>query len=106
MELIDFNSKLKLKVQNIWSTNIILFHPERRKIYDIFKLNVIQQTTFLNQIVVSIGVIIYFLEKIYKKNELNKKGKWIGDNFKIIKVDKNGISTVVVLEDATIFLKE
>ena len=41
VELIDFNSKLKLKTQNIGSTNINLFHPESRKIYDIFKLNIL-----------------------------------------------------------------
>ena len=27
VEMIDFNSKLKLKTQNIGSTNIILLHP-------------------------------------------------------------------------------
>ena len=27
LELIDFNSKLKLKTQNIGAINIILFHP-------------------------------------------------------------------------------
>ena len=37
---------------------------------------------------------------------LVKKGEWINDNSKIIKVDKNGISTFVVIEDYTIFLKE
>ena len=41
-----------------------------------FKLNIVQQTTFLNKKVALIGGIIYFLEKIYKKNELKKKGEW------------------------------
>ena len=31
-QLIEFNSKLKLKAQNIEDINIILFHSETRKI--------------------------------------------------------------------------
>jgi Flp pilus assembly secretin CpaC len=46
LELIDFNSKLKLKAQNIGSTNIILFHPKSRKIYDIIKLNLYNKQHF------------------------------------------------------------
>ena len=63
VELIDFNSKLKLKAQNIGYSNIILFHPENRKIYDVFKLNVVQQTTLLNKIVISVGGNINFFGK-------------------------------------------
>ena len=107
VELIDFNSKLKLKAQNIGDTNIILFHPENRKIYDVFKLNVVQQTTLLNKIVISIGGNINFFGKdIPKKNELSKKGEWMSDNPKILKVDKNGFATAINEGDATVFLKE
>jgi hypothetical protein len=69
VELIDFNSKLKLKAQNIGDTNIILFHPENRKIYDVFKLNVVQQTTLLNKIVISIGGNINFFGKDIPKKK-------------------------------------
>ena len=31
VELVDFNSKIKLKAQNIGNSNIILFHPDNRK---------------------------------------------------------------------------
>ena len=107
VELIDFNSKLKLKAQNIGDTNIILFHPENRKIYDVFKLNVVQQTTLLNKIVISLGGNINFFGKdTSKKNELSKKGEWMSDNPKIIKVDKNGYATAINEGDATVFLKE
>ena len=58
---------MKLKTQNIGSTNIILFHPESRKIYDVFKLNVVQQTTLLNKIVVSIVGTITFRKRFNKK---------------------------------------
>ena len=86
VELIDFNSKLKLKAQNIGYSNIILFHPDSRKIYDVFKLNVVQQTTLLNKIVISVGGSINFFGKdLSKKNELTKKGEWISDNPKIDK---------------------
>ncbi len=67
---------MKLKTQNIGSTNIILFHPESRKIYDVFKLNVVQQTTLLIKIVVSIwGTNNFFRKDLIKKKELNKKGE-------------------------------
>ena len=107
VELIDFNSKLKLKAQNIGYSNIILFHPENRKIYDVFKLNVVQQTTLLNKIVISVGGNINFFGKdLQKKNELSKKGEWISDNSKILKVDKNGYGTAINEGEATVFLKE
>ena len=107
VELIDFNSKLKLKAQNIGDSNIILFHPDSRKIYDVFKLNVVQQTTLLNKIVISLGGNINFFGKdLSKKNELTKKGEWISDNPKILKVDKNGYGTAINEGEATVFLKE
>ena len=107
VELIDFNSKLKLKAQNIGYSNIILFHPDSRKIYDVFKLNVVQQTTLLNKIVISVGGSINFFGKdLSKKNELTKKGEWISDNPKILKVDKNGYGTAINEGEATVFLKE
>ena len=107
VELIDFNSKLKIKAQNIGDTNIIIFDPDRRKIYDAFKLNVVQQTTLLNKIVISIGGNINFFGKdLTKKNELTKKGEWISDNPKVLKIDKNGYGTAINEGEATVFLKE
>ena len=106
-ELIEFNSKLRLKAQNIGDTNIILFHPETRKIYDVFKLNVVQQTALLNKIIISIGGTINFLGKdVNKKNELMKNGEWISDNQKVMKVDKYGIGTAISEGEANIILKE
>ena len=106
-ELIDFNSKLKLKAQNVGDSNIILFHPDNRKIYDVFKLNVVQQTTLLNKIIISVGGTINFFGKdLTKKKELSKKGEWISDNSKILKVDKNGLGTAINEGEATVFLKE
>ena len=107
VELIDFNSKIKLKAQNIGNSNIILFHPDNRKIYDVFRLNVVQQTTLLNKIVVSVGGNINFFGKdLTKKNELTKKGEWISDNPKILKIDKNGYGTAINEGEATVYLKE
>ena len=72
-ELIEFNSKLRIKAQNIGDTNIILVHPESRKIYDVFKLNVVQQTTLLNKIIISVGGTINFLGKdLNKKKRINE----------------------------------
>lgn len=68
VELIDFNSRLRIKAQNMGDTNVIIFHPESRKIYDVFKLNVVQQTSLLNKIVISVGGTINFFGK-----DLNKK---------------------------------
>ena len=107
VELIEFNSKLRLRAQNIGYTNIILFHPESRKIYDVFRLNVVQQTTLLNKILISIGGTIDFFGKdINKKKELMKNGEWISDNSKVMKIDKNGFGTAISEGDATIILKE
>ena len=107
VELIDFNSKIKLKAQNIGNSNIILFHPDNRKIYDVFRLNVVQQTTLLNKIVISVGGNINFFGKdLTKKNELTKKGEWISDNPKILKIDKNGYGTAINEGEATVYLKE
>ena len=107
VELLDFNSKLRLKAQNIGDTNIVLFHPETRKIYDVFKLNVVQQTTLLNKIVIPIGGTINFFGKdINKKNELMRNGEWISDNSKVMKVDKSGFGTAINEGEATIILKE
>ena len=107
VELVDFNSKIKLKAQNIGNSNIILFHPDNRKIYDVFRLSVVQQTTLLNKIVISVGGNINFFGKdLNKKNELSKKGDWISDNPKILKIDKNGYGTAINEGEATVYLKE
>jgi hypothetical protein len=107
VELIDFNSKLRLKAQNMGDTNIILFHPETRKIYDVFKLNVVQQTTLLNKIVISLGGTINFFGKDpNKKKELMNNGEWISDNPKVMKIDKSGLGTAMNEGEATIILKE
>ena len=86
---------------------LILFDsiPKAEK-YIIFKLNVVQQTTFLTKIVVSIGgTINIFRKDLTKKNELSKKVEWINDNSKIIKVEKM-ILLQLLVGDTTIFLKE
>ena len=107
VELLDFNSKMRLKAQNIGDTNIILFHPETRKIYDVFKLNVVQQTTLLNKIVISLGGTINFFGKdLNKKNELMNNGEWMSDNPKVMKIDKSGLGTAMSEGEATIILKE
>ena len=107
VELIEFNSKIRIKAQNIGDTNIILFHPDSRKIYDVFKLNVVQQTTLLNKIIISIGGTINFFGKdINKKKELMNNAEWISDNSKIMKIDKNGLGTAINEGEATIVLKE
>ena len=107
VELIEFNSKLRLRAQNVGETNIILFHPESRKIYDVFKLNVVKQTTLLNKIIISVGGTIDFFGKdINKKRELMRNGEWISDNTKVMKIDKNGLGTALEEGDATIILKE
>ena len=107
VELIEFNSKLRIRAQNVGDTNIILFHPETRKIYDVFKLNVVQQTTLLNKIVISLGGNINFYGKdLERKKELMKNGEWISDNNKIMKIDKYGFGTALSEGEATIILKE
>ena len=107
VELIDFNSKIKLKAQNIGNSNIILFHPDNIKIYDMFRLNVVQQTTLLNKIVISVGGNINFFGKdINKKNELTKRGDRMSDNPKIFKIDKNGYGTAINEGEATVYLKK
>ena len=107
VELIEFNSKLRLRAQNIGYTNIILFHPETRKIYDVFRLNVVQQTTLLNKILISVGGTIDFFGKDpIKKKELMRNGEWISDNSKVMKIDKNGFGTAISEGEATIILKE
>ena len=107
VELIDFNSRLRIKAQNMGDTNVIIFHPESRKIYDVFKLNVVQQTSLLNKIVISVGGTINFFGKdLNKKKELMKNGEWISDNNKIMKIDKNGFGTALNEGEATIILKE
>ena len=82
-------------------------HPDNRKIYDVFRLSVVQQTTLLNKIVISVGGNINFFGKdLNKKNELSKKGDWISDNPKILKIDKNGYGTAINEGEATVYLKE
>ena len=71
-QLIEFNSKLKLKAQNIEDINIILLHSETRK-YDLFKLNAVQQTGLLNKIIISLEDQLISQEKTQKKNETDEK---------------------------------
>ena len=59
-ELIESNSQIRIKAHNIGSTNIILFHPKTRKIYDVFKINVNKDVTFLQKIVLNLGGTINF----------------------------------------------
>ena len=106
-ELSDFNSKLRIKAQDIGETNVILFEPISRKIYDVFKINVVQQTTLLNKIVIPVGGNINFFGKDpNKKKEISKNAEWISDNNKVMKVDpKTGMGVALSEGEATIALK-
>ena len=107
VELSDFNSKLRIKAQSIGETNVILLEPISRKIYDVFKINVVQQTTLLNKIVIPVGGNINFFGKNpNKKKEISKNAEWVSDNSKVMKVDsKTGIGIALSEGEATIALK-
>ena len=70
--LSDFNFKLRIKAQNIRQTNIILFEPVSRKIYDVFRINVVQKITLLNKIVIPVGENINF-----SRRDSNKRNKLV-----------------------------
>ena len=105
-ELIESNSQIRIKANNIGSTNIILFHPKTRKIYDVFKINVNKDITFLQKIILNVGGTINFLEKDKeKKQQISKDAEWISENPEVVEINpttgfakglNEGISTIIL----------
>ena len=106
-ELIESNSQIRIKAHNIGSTNIILFHPKTRKIYDVFKINVNKDVTFLQKIVLNLGGTINFLGKDKeRKAMLSKDAEWVSENPSVISIDPyKGEATALSEGTSTIYLR-
>ena len=106
VELTEDSSSIVLHANRIGTSNVILFNPITRKIYDVFKVNISSAATKLDKIYLNLGGTINFLEKQQeKKNQLTKNGKWYSDNQAVVKIDNNGKAIGVSEGSATISLK-
>ena len=105
-ELTKDNSAIILHGNKIGTSNVILFNPITRKIYDVFKINILSSTTKLDKIYLNLGGTIDFLEKQKeKKKKLTKRAKWYSDNNLIVKIDNYGHAEGINEGNAIISLK-
>jgi hypothetical protein len=75
-ELTEDNSAIILHANKIGTSNVILFNPITRRIYDVFKINILSSATKLDKIYLNLGGTIDFLEKQKeKKKKLKKREK-------------------------------
>ena len=103
-ELTEDNSAIVLHGNKIGSSNVILFNPITRKIYDVFKINILSSATKLDKIYLNLGGTIDFLDKQEEKKK-KLKGKWYSDNNLVVKVDNYGHAEGLNEGNAIISLK-
>ena len=105
-ELSEFGSRIKIKALTKGSTNVILFAPESRKIYDVFRINVGESETLLDKIYLNVGGSVeLFGKNIEKKKKIFKNAELITDDNEIISIDKYGIFTGKKEGNANVYLK-
>ena len=106
-ELTEFNSQIKIRAYIKGDTNIILFHPETKKIYDVFKISVFNTVLLPERIVLNIGGQVDFLGKdIARKQMLTHDAEWSSDDPNIVKIDPiDGIATGLNEGKTTVHLK-
>lgn len=87
-EIIQLNSILKIKSFQKGETNIILYSPIDRRIYDVFKVNVYESLSLPAQMNLNVGGRIKFLHKDENRRlYLLQDSEWISDDNTIIKID-------------------
>ena len=87
-ELTDQNSVLSISAQNKGETNIILYCPKSKKIYDIIKVSVFTSFQFPEKIKINIGGTIDFLSKNpNKRNYLMYDADWHVEDPSILRFD-------------------
>lgn len=100
-ELIDDNSKIRIQAYSKGESNIIVFHPKTRKIYDVIKVSVYSTLNLPNKIMLNIGATVSLLNKDEnRKSYLIQDSEWIVDNPSILKIDPRE-GTVIALREGT-----
>lgn len=87
-ELIDQNSKIRIRANSKGETNVILFHPKTMQILDVFQISVYSSLLLPERINLNIGGKINFLKKDEnRKLYLSQDSEWISDNPSIVRID-------------------
>ncbi|MCQ2816687.1 MAG: hypothetical protein MJ252_05400 [archaeon] len=101
-ELIDSNSKLRIRTYALGSTNIILFHPQTLVIYDVFRITVNKNANAIQKIILNLGGTVNFLEKdLEVKSKMTTDAFWESENKEIVKINRYG-KAVAVAEGTTL----
>lgn len=89
-ELLDSNSKMKIYASSKGETNIILYDPMSKIIYDVFKVSVFSSLQLPKRMNLNTGAEVHFLAKDEKRKlSLIKDSIWTVDNPHILKIDAN-----------------
>ena len=87
-ELVDSNSHVSIRGLSKGETNIILFHPDTLKIYDVFQITVYSSLILPEKINLNIGGTINFLKKDEnRKLYLSQDSIWVSENPQVLKID-------------------
>lgn len=87
-ELIENNSKIKITAFAKGDTNIIVFHPKNRKIFDVIKISVYSSINLPGKLTLNIGGSVALLDKDEsRKLYMMQDSEWVTDNNQILKVD-------------------
>jgi hypothetical protein len=87
-ELIDQNSKIRIRANSKGETNVILFHPRTMQILDVFQISVYSSLLLPERINLNIGGKINFLKKDEsRKLYLSQDSEWISDDPSTVRID-------------------
>jgi len=87
-ELIENNSKIKIHASSKGESNIIIYDPNTKIIYDVFKVAVFSSLQLPKRINLNLGAEISFLSKDEKRKfHLIKDSTWTVDNPSVLKID-------------------
>jgi hypothetical protein len=104
-ELIEHNSKIKIIASSRGETNIILFNPESRKIYDVVKITVYSTLAMPETVRLNIGATVELLAKDRARKEyLMQNSEWIVDNPNIVSISAGGTLTALKEGNAKVYL--
>jgi len=87
-ELTENNSKIKIHASSKGESNIIIYDPNTKIIYDVFKVAVFSSLQLPKRININLGAEISFLSKDEKRKfHLIKDSTWTVDNASVFKID-------------------
>jgi hypothetical protein len=104
-ELVEHNSKIKIVAGSKGETNIILFNPDNRKIYDVIKITVYSTLAMPDRLRLNIGATVNLLNKDSSRKEyLTHGSEWVSDTPSVVSVASNGVLKALKEGQAKVYL--